>query len=108
MTNESNNEKKFVTRKLKWLEGVAVDPRLKHLSLAKSAAILIALRYLNNRRNDAFPGIANLMRDLGTDRRSTQRALDVLMKTKWLRQKVSGGRSGGRGEFLERRNIRHS
>jgi hypothetical protein len=68
----------FTARKLQWLEALAADTRLHHGSLVKSVAIIYALRYVNVATGDGWVGTQRLARDLNTDRRSCQRALDTL------------------------------
>jgi Helix-turn-helix domain len=81
----------FVARKFQALERIAADDRLRRW-LPLAVAVKIICRYLNSKKEKAWPGIERLAKDLGTDRRNVRRAIDALVETGWLARKVGGGR----------------
>lgn len=80
----------WVKRKEEWLLAIAADKRLHEWTPLAIAVVLAS--YLNNRSEEAWPGIERLSADLQTDRRSCQRALDRLVEAGFLRRRRGGGR----------------
>lgn len=53
---------------------------------------MIATRYLNSASHTAWPSVETLANDLGTDRRSVQRALSQLVEAGFLDRQLNQGR----------------
>jgi hypothetical protein len=79
------------TKRLDWLDRVARDPDCR--GLPTSCAVLLAARYFNSTTGRAWPAIATLAEALTADRRSVQRALDVLVETGHLARESRVGRT---------------
>jgi hypothetical protein len=84
----------WTARKLKWLEALAKDDLMRGLPLA--IGVLLAIRYLNGKTENAWPAIGTLAEELDTDRRAVQRAINRLVASGWLRRTVRGGRDTNR------------
>ncbi len=78
------------TRRLEWLERVALDPDCRGLPTAVAA--LLAARYFNSKTGRAWPATATLAERLTADRRSVQRAFDLLVAAGHLERELGGGR----------------
>lgn len=76
------------SRRLEWLERVSRDPGMRGLPTA--VAVQLA-RYINSTSGRAWPGIATLAKALTADRRSVQRALDLLVEAGHLERALGGG-----------------
>jgi hypothetical protein len=90
-------DRELITLKLKWLETVALDPRLRGYALVKDIAILYALRYYNIGTGDGWVGTRRLAERLGADRRNVRLALKALVACKWLVLEKRGKAGARRG-----------
>ena len=77
------------SRRLEWLERVARDPACRGLPTA--VAVQLAARYFNSKTGRAWPKVATLASALTANRRSVQRALDVLVEAGHLERELGGG-----------------
>jgi Helix-turn-helix domain len=81
------------SRRLEWLERVALDPTCR--GLPSVVAMLLAARYINSETGRAWPAQETLAKALDANRRSIQRALDALVKAGHLIRQRGGTRRQG-------------
>lgn len=80
----------FTERKLAWLEAVTSAPALHQQWLALAVAVLLATRYLNREKEEAWPSVDTLASKLHATPRNVRRAIDLLVEEGWLIRKRGG------------------
>jgi hypothetical protein len=85
-------------RRMEWLEAVAGDSRLS--GVEARAAILIAVKYVNSKTGRAYPGYANLAKELNVSPRWAIMCMKGLCRAGWLALNQSGGGRGKANEYV--------
>ena len=80
----------FLRNKCEMLIRIAEDRELPPSAVCVANVLL--LKYLNNKRNDAYPGNERLAAEIGIDEKTVSRALRALVKRGYLLVELGGGR----------------